>query len=76
MSKEPVVLQGEGLYNLNSLKEIQVTQSYLDLDEESRGCQNNEPYYNCTTRIHLVNMLQKCGCLPLALANIDQVKSL
>ena len=71
---EPVVLIGEGLYNLNSLKEIQVTDSYLELDEDVRGCQTTEPYYNCTTRIHLDNIVKKCGCLPLPLANIDQVK--
>ena len=71
---EPVVLIGEGLYNLNSLKEIQVTDSYLELDEDVRGCQTTKPYYNCTTRIYFDKMLQKCGCLPLPLANIDQVK--
>ena len=70
---EPVELTGEGLYNLNSLKEIKVTDSYLEIPEAVRDCQSTEPYYNCTTRLHLENIRKKCGCLPLALANIDKV---
>ena len=32
---EPVVLLGEGEYNMDNLKEITVTDSYLTLDQES-----------------------------------------
>ena len=35
-------MHGEGEYNLNVLKEIQVTDSYLELDQNTRGCQNKE----------------------------------
>ena len=31
-------------YNLNVIKEIKVTDSFLTLDEQSRGCQNKETY--------------------------------
>ena len=40
-------------YNLNVIKEIKVTDSFLTLDEQSRGCQNKETYqvdcifFNC-----------------------------
>ena len=39
---EPVKLTGEGEYNLNVLKEIKVTESYLGFDKEFRGCQEEQ----------------------------------
>ena len=35
-------MHGEGEYNLNVLKEIQVTDSYLGLDQETRGCNHEK----------------------------------
>ena len=61
---EPVHLVGEGEYNLNALKEIKSTESYLGLDEDVRECQNDEPQDNCTTRHYVDSLMQQCGCLP------------
>ena len=58
-------LHGEGKYNLNALREIAVTESYLGLDEKDRGCQNNEPMDVCTTRHYIDTLLKQCKCLPL-----------
>ena len=41
-----------------------MTESYLGLDQETRECQNKEPFYNCTTRAYLEIVLKVCGCLP------------
>ena len=62
---EPVKLIGLGEYNLDALTHIEVTESYLGLDQEVRECQNKEALFNCTTRFYLDEILQKCGCLPL-----------
>ena len=70
---DPVTLVGEGQYNLNILKQIDVTDSYLGLDQNVRGCQNYEPYDNCTTRNYIENLREKCGCLPLAIRLTDRV---
>ena len=43
-------LIGEGEYNLNALTSIEVTDSYLGLDENVKKCQKEEPLQNCTTR--------------------------
>ena len=67
---------GEGEYNLNILKEISVTHSFLDLDESIKDCQNFESYDNCTTRAYRKNAEQKCGCLPQALNSNKKVKRL
>ena len=62
---EELKLIGEGEYNLNNLKEIRVTESYLGLDEDVRQCQHEEPLNNCTTRQYLNTLLGECGCLPI-----------
>ena len=70
---EPVKLIGEGSYNLNDLKEIDVTDSYLGLDQEVRGCQNEEPQDHCRTRVHRDTLLEQCGCLPFNMRLSDKV---
>ena len=70
---EPVKLIGEGQYNLNDLKEIKVTDSYLGLDHDVRGCQQtNEPVLNCKTRKYMRSLLKKCYCLPFNMRNLHQ----
>ena len=64
---EPLKLVGEGEYNINALKEFNVTDSYLGLDENIRGCQNEEPLDNCTTRHYRKYLQEKCGCVPFIL---------
>ena len=60
-------LIGEGEYNLNVIKEIKVTQSYLGLDAEARspkGCQDEKSVPDCLTEQYLEDLLQECHCLP------------
>ena len=58
---ETVKLIGEGQYNLNALKEIVVTDSYIGMDQD---CQDDEHFVNCTTRQYLKTVLKECECLP------------
>ena len=69
------MLIGDGEYNLDNLKEIKGADSYLGLDLDVRGCQNDEPFYNCTTEHHLAKLLRKCGCLPLNIRISSKVLS-
>ena len=55
---EPVLLHGEGDYNLNVIKDVKVTESFLSLSEEDRGCQNKEHIDNCTTRYLFTTVLK------------------
>ena len=64
---DPVSLFGEGQFNLLSLKEIAVTDSFMGLDKETRKCQNIETYDDCKTRLYIEHLRQECGCLPLSL---------
>ena len=70
---ETVKLIGEGEYNLNALKEIRVTESYLGLDQAIRKCQDKEPLNNCTTRKYLDTLLGECECLPLNIKTFQKV---
>ena len=66
-----MTLKGEGEYNLNILKEIEVTDSFYGLENEMRKCQgykSKETYDNCTTRYFMEEMRLKCGCLPYAIS--------
>ena len=75
MFLEPVRLIGEGEYNLNVLKEIKVTESYLGLDENITGCHNEESFM-CTTKEYVDTTLKNCGCLPLNMRLSDKVELL
>ena len=54
------------------MTELEVTDSYLGLEQDIKGCQNEEPYLNCTTKHYIENILVGCGCLPF---NIRQGES-
>ena len=49
---------GEGLYNVDDMKELKVTESFLGLNEEVRDCQDKEAIQNCTTKLYLAALLQ------------------
>ena len=68
-------LVGEGKYNLNAIKEVKVTESYLGLDMDIKECQNDEALDECRTRHYVDSILDKCGCLPLKMV-INNVKYL
>ena len=73
-SLEPVMLNGEGEYNLNDLLDIEVSDSFLGLEQDIKGCQNDEPFHNCTTKHYIEKVQNQCGCLPLNLMISNKVK--
>ena len=70
---EPVTIIGEGEYNLDSLIEIKVKDSFFNLDQDIIGCQNDEELTNCTTRHYIDTLINECGCLPFNIRLNDQV---
>ena len=59
---------------MNSLKEIEATESLYELEKEVRNCESYEgedTYDNCTTKYFVEQQLQKCGCLPYAIINAE-----
>ena len=68
-------LFGEGQYNLHSMKEISVTDSFMGLHRDTRKCQNIEEYDQCRTRLYLENLRQKCGCIPLSIKLSEEVNA-
>ena len=69
-------LVGEGEYNLNVLKEIKVTESYLGLDSVVTGCQTKESFDNCTTRMYRQTFIDQCKCLPFDIRLSNEVSHL
>ena len=64
----------EGQYNLNNLKEITVTDSFIGLDREIKHCQDVVAYDECKAKSYVEILRQECGCLPLALRLSEKVK--
>ena len=73
---DPVRLVGEGRYNLHSLQEISVTNSFLGLDKVTRNCQTIESLDDCKTRLYLETMRENCKCLPLSMNLFGKVQFL
>ena len=67
------MLQDEGDYNLNVLKEVLVTDFFHGMDRADKECQNKEAQEDCTTRQYIGNILQKCQCLPLSIITSNNV---
>ena len=71
---EPLELPLDLEYKMNVVKEISVTDPFLSLDKNIRGCQE-ESYNECTTRIHMNALISKCNCLPFQLRLNEEVSS-
>ena len=63
----------EGEYNLNNLKEISVTDSFMELNRDIRNCQNIKSNEHCKEKFYVENLMQECGCLPLSLRLTEKV---
>ena len=59
------MLKGGGSYNLNILKQINVTKSFQTLNQEAKGCQGDSPIDDCLTSEYLKYIKDKCGCLSM-----------
>ena len=64
------------MYDLNVVKEIKVTDSYMGLDEMDRQCQNNEKLQECKTKQYVDALLNDCGCLPLSINILNVCRNL
>ena len=68
---EPLKLEVGNEYNLNNVKQIEVTDAFLTLDKTVRDCQNEESLEDCQTKEFIEGMLEQCKCLPYALGRIN-----
>ena len=59
---------------LNVIKEISVTDSFLSMDKNERGCQE-ESFDECTTRKYLKALRNKCQCLPFQMIQSNKVSN-
>ena len=62
-------LKGEGNYIITNVKEIKVTKDFLDLDVETKGCQNQETLEECITNKYFSAVTNQCNCVPFSLRN-------
>ena len=65
------MLVGEFEFALKIFKEISVTESFMGLSDNDRGCHSVEIQKNCTLQKY-VQTKSNCKCLPLHLALNDE----
>ena len=70
---DPLELELEYTYNLNVVKEVKVTDSFLTLPEDDKQCQDEYTWLDCRTNKYLNSLLENCKCLPLNLRLKEQV---
>ena len=73
ITSEPMKLYGEGQYNLNVVKEVAVTNSFMGFDTKIIGCQQLYDYEDCKTSHYLKSFLDNCKCLPFNLMIFEKV---
>ena len=62
-------------YNLDAIKEIKVTDSFLSLSQDVIECQNEESYDDCATKKYIDSVLDQCECVPFNIRTTDEVKN-
>ena len=60
----PESMYGGGLYSLESVKEISVTEGFKSLREDQKQCQSYESFEKCSTDSVMKKILQTCNCYP------------
>ena len=55
------------------MKEIRVTDSYLQLGPDRTGCEDHDTIQDCKTHKYISQFLDKCGCLPFSISLTDKV---
>ena len=61
---------------MDVIKEIEVTDDYLSLDQSVIRCQNKDSIEDCKTRNYIHALQKECGCLPFSIRGEEQVHSL
>ena len=72
--KEPHSLSGEGDYALTAVKEIDVTEAFLGMDEKTKLCQSEETLEDCWMKNYFKEGSEKCKCKPYGLRNYSKVQ--
>ena len=58
---------GSGRYTLSDVMEIDGTEEYLKVAEETGICQNQESQESCLAKEYLAKGLEQCSCTPYKL---------
>ena len=68
----PEKFYGGGNIRIKGVKQVQITNDYLRLDMQTRGCQNDNTYEDCVTDLYLDSLMEECNCLPFNLQNYSK----
>ena len=69
---EPLKLPLNKKYNLNVIREIAVTDSFLSMDIDNKECQE-ESFSECVTQKYKKTLMDLCQCLPFQIRLNNEV---
>ena len=67
--KAPLKLYGGGNFALTAVKEIDVTEEYLEMSKDITKCQNKISLEECENKQYFEKIIEKCECIPLILGH-------
>ena len=70
----PVILYGEGQYVMSDVKQIDASKAFLNLDERTKGCQNEVTLEDCWMQKYLKDGKGQCKCIPLSFKNYSTLE--
>ena len=62
-------IYGGGNFALTAVKEIDVTEEYLEMSKDITKCQNRISLEECETKEYFEQMVEKCKCIPFKLGH-------
>ena len=72
----PMQLKGEGTYKISNIKEFKVTEAFLNLDVETKGCQHEESFDRCMTKNNFIAITTNCNCVPYSMRNYSSLSNM
>ena len=65
-------MYGSGIYSLDSVKEVRITEDFKTLTESQKKCQTHETYEHCLTNQIRTKTIKNCDCIPFELQNFSE----
>ena len=64
-------MYGSGIYSLQAVKEVKVTEEFKSLNEDRKNCQTDETLEDCLETALWTKTKDECNCIPFEIMNFS-----
>ena len=64
-------MYGSGIYSLQAVKEVKVTEEFKSLNEDQKNCQADETLEDCLEIALWTKTKDECSCIPYEIMNFS-----